>query len=601
MSGHSVGASLWRSRVFWSQLATTAGILVFTAVTIAALVDRQVREDLREGLEGELRREAALAAPSALLALVDGQVGAYQDDLKALDAATGLRITLIEASGRVLGDSREDPRKMDDHSRRPEVLAAGRSAEGVGVSQRFSATVQHEMLYVARAIEDPALPDGGFVRVALPLTVVQERSGASKSSVWLGTAIGLLLSLVAGFWLARRRAVPIAALTQVAEDMRAGIYTSRASVDSGNELYLLADTLHRLGGELTERIARISREDAQLRAMLSGMIEGVVAIDSEDQLVFVNEAARSVLGLSPREDLTGRKLWEVAPIAALEELLGMARKSSSLCRRELELHRLGAERIIDAQATPFRGGGRSGIVAVLHDVTDLRRLERVRQDFVANVSHELKTPLTTIKGFVETLLDGALEDEDNNRRFLQRIEVNVDRLASLVTDLLSLARIESQGSDVQLVPVDWAGVLQEVLHRHGDVARRKESELVTPEPDASLVVLGDREAMTQVADNLIDNAIKYTPSPGTVTIALGRGQQVGVLSVRDTGVGIPENDISRVFERFYRVDKARSREVGGTGLGLSIVKNLVVALGGDVRVESVPGEGACFEVELPLA
>lgn len=604
---------LWRSRIFWGQLASTAAILVFTALLIAALVDRAVRADLLQDLEDELRREAALAAPSAAAALTNGVPDTYQSQLEMLEAATGLRLTLIDASGRVLGDSEEDPARMDNHGRRPEVLAAAGAADGVGVATRYSSTLKLEMLYVARALGDSVIgmrgsdsggsssTARGFLRVALPLSVVQERTAVARRSVWVGTGIGLLLSLIAGAWLARRRAVPIATITQVADDMRDGRYDSRVELNRRDELGTLGDTLNRLGHELTERIARLSREDAQLRAMLSGMVEGVIAIDSEDRLVFANSAARSALGLPASEDLTGRKLWEVAPVAALEELLGLARRSNSVSRRELELHRMGTERIIDVQVASFSGGGQSGLVAVLHDITDLRRLERVRRDFVANVSHELKTPLTTIKGFVETLLDGALDDQENNVRFLQRIDVNVDRLANLVTDLLSLARIESQGTEVQRVPVDWREIMNDVVQRHEDVARKKGVELIMPADDSSLVVLGDREALTQVVDNLIDNAIKYTPAPGRVTVSLMRRGDLGVIAVEDTGVGIPEADMDRVFERFYRVDKARSREVGGTGLGLSIVKNLVMAMGGEVTLQGGGEGGARFEVELPLA
>jgi len=281
-------------------------------------------------------------------------------------------------------------------------------------------------------------------------------------------------------------------------------------------------------------------------------------------------------------------------------LIGSARKSRAAARKEIELHRAGKELVLNAHASPFQGGGRRGVVVVVHDVSDLRRLENVRRDFVANVSHELKTPLAVIKGFVETLLDGALHDEENGERFLGRIDANVDRLTHLVTDLLSLAHIESRGGSIEKRAVDWCWIVEEVLERHQAVAERKGLDLVPSLSDGPFRVLGDGEAMTQVLDNLVGNALKYT-AEGRIEVSLERAGDRGLLRVRDTGLGIPSGDRERIFERFYRVDKARSRELGGTGLGLSIVKHLVLSMDGEVSVESEIGHGSVFTVSLPLA
>ena len=238
---------------------------------------------------------------------------------------------------------------------------------------------------------------------------------------------------------------------------------------------------------------------------------------------------------------------------------------------------------------------------MLHDISELRRLERIRRDFVANVSHELKTPLTSIRGYVETLLDGALHDEQNNTRFLEKIEQNVQRLSHLVTDLLSLARIEAQEGALPLERVDLHGLIEQAQRRHEPSAIGRDQTLRLESCTGALQVLGDREALTQVIDNLVDNALKYTPSEGHVTIRVKRHERDAVIEVQDDGIGIPKEDIERIFERFYRVDKARSRAVGGTGLGLSIVKHLVVAMRGEVEVESEVDEGTTFRVRLPLA
>jgi two-component system phosphate regulon sensor histidine kinase PhoR len=330
------------------------------------------------------------------------------------------------------------------------------------------------------------------------------------------------------------------------------------------------------------------------------MIEGVVAVDDEGGVAFMNQAARTLLEVAdPAPE--GRILWDLAPIRELEELLNRARATGSPAPLEVELFRGGRERVFQVHASPFHGGGKSGFVLVLHDISELRRLERVRRDFVANVSHELKTPLTSIQGFVETLLSGALRDERNNVQFLQRIDANARRLINLVTDLLSLSRIESGQLAVERTAVDWREVLEGVLRLREPALVAKGLALEVDGRQRPLLVRGDREAMTQVLDNLLDNAILYTNAPGRIRVRLSVRDGHGVLAVEDTGIGIPASDLDRIFERFYRVDKARSRAAGGTGLGLSIVKNLVLRMEGEVEVQSVEGRGSVFSVRLPLA
>jgi two-component system phosphate regulon sensor histidine kinase PhoR len=367
-----------------------------------------------------------------------------------------------------------------------------------------------------------------------------------------------------------------------------------------DEIGLLGQTLNELGAEITRRIATLSQEDAQLRAVLASMIEGVVAVDEEDRVAFINQAARALLEIGEPAPV-GRSLWDLAPIRELQDMLARARTTGSQEPLEVDLFRGGKERVFQVHASPFQGGGKGGFVLVLHDITELRRLERVRRDFVANVSHELKTPLTSIQGFVETLLSGALHDEHNNVQFLQRIDANVKRLTNLVTDLLSLSRIESGQLAVERTAVDWREVLDGVLRLREPALSAKGLRLDVLGRERALRVRGDKEAMTQVLDNLVDNAIQYTSAPGRITLRLSSQDGFGLMAVADTGIGIPSSDLDRVFERFYRVDKARSRAAGGTGLGLSIVKNLVLRMEGEVRVASVEGQGSTFTVLLPLA
>ena len=586
---------LQRSRLLWSLFGGYAAVLLASGLLVGWLAHRRLGASQLASFESTLRDQCLVLEPFAARVLPDGDAELARE-LGRLRAQTGTRVTLVRADGTVLGDTHEDPAAMEPHGDRPEIQAALR--DGFGTVRRRSSTVGVEMLYVAHRI-GPAEQPLGTVRVALSTEHLEAGLRAVGQSVVVGTAAGVLLALVLGLFLMRRFTRPIAEMTRVAEELAAGRYEARVRLGREDELGTLARTLNGLGAEITRRIAALSQEDAQLRAILASMIEGVVAVDEQNRVAFINGAACELLEISMPVQ-PGRSLWELAPIRAIEELVSRAHRSGAHELREIELFRGGKERVFQAHASPFQGGGRSGFVLVLHDITELRRLERVRRDFVANVSHELKTPLTSIQGFVETLLSGALRDEEHNERFLQRIDANVKRLTSLVTDLLSLARIESGQLDVHSAEVDWGEVLEGVLRLREPALAAKGLTLAVERPARALRVRGDREAMTQVLDNLLDNAIQYTAAPGRITVRLAAAEGRGWLEVRDTGIGIPSADLDRIFERFYRVDKARSRAAGGTGLGLSIVKNLVLRMEGEVRVESVEGRGSTFRVALPL-
>jgi len=591
------GLRILRSRLFWRLFASYAAILAATGLFVAWQVRARLGDGLMRDLQGTLMIDCQILSPFAGEVLPEGTTEDVQEELERLRVETGLRVTLIRADGRVLGDSHEDARLMDDHGSRPEILEA--ASASYGVARRVSHTVGYEMLYVARRVIAGGKPLG-YVRVALPVRQIDRQLAAVERSVFLGTGAGFLVALVLGFYLTGRLARPIGEMTRTAHELSHGRYDSRVRIRRRDELGQLGEALNALGAEITARIAALSEEDAQLRAMLSSMIEGVIAVDENDEVAFINQAARELLDIGARR-AEGSTLWHLAPIRELEELLERVRSSGRREQRELDLFRGGKERIFQAHVSPFQGGGKGGVVLVLHDITELRRLERVRRDFVANVSHELKTPLTSIQGFVETLLSGALHDEKNNVQFLQRIEANVKRLTNLVSDLLSLARIESGQLLVEPMAVDWREVLEGVLRLREPALVAKGLTLAVEGRERPLRVRGDREAMTQVLDNLIDNAIQYTPTPGCVTVRLTSQGDHGVVEVQDTGIGIPPADLDRIFERFYRVDKARSRAAGGTGLGLSIVKNLALRMEGEVRVTSVEGKGSTFSFQLPLA
>ncbi|MEO6808761.1 MAG: ATP-binding protein [Isosphaeraceae bacterium] len=374
----------------------------------------------------------------------------------------------------------------------------------------------------------------------------------------------------------------------------------------GGPLGRLVREFDRVAPELEARIAGLEEDRQQLRVVLEGMTEAVIAVDPRRRLVFANRAADRLFGLGPQS--VGRLVAELIRSPQIQEAVEATLGWPYPHRAEITLAGPGGwprdtPRTLSVQGTPLPGSPPSGAVLVLHDVTEMRRLERVRQDFVANASHELKTPLASIKAYTETLLDGALHDESVNEHFLRQIERQADRLNQLVLDLLSLARLESGQDMFQLAPLVLGPIVRRCVeaHRTRAEARGLDYAFELNAPDEATAAVADEEAVRQMLDNLIDNAIKYTPEGGKVRVALEVSGDEVALQVVDTGIGIPREDLSRVFERFYRTDKARGRELGGTGLGLSIVKHLAGALGGLVSVDSRYGAGTTFTVRLPRA
>ncbi|MDA0840422.1 MAG: ATP-binding protein [Planctomycetota bacterium] len=588
---------MFRSRFFWKLYSSYAALLVVTSVLTGSLVHWRLKASLNVELEKTLESKCILLAPYARRGLESGNQVAMQSEVTSMGRETGTRFTLIRADGTVLADSDESPSQMENHSNRPEVQQALRAP--FGMTRRFSQTVRYSMLYIARAVRDGEKVSG-IVRVSIPLKAIDAQLVAVRETIVFGALAGLLTALVFGLIVTQRITRPIREMTEIAEDLRLGKYDHRALNVPNDEIGVLGDTLNRLGEEITSQVDALSREQAQLQAMISRMVEGVLAVDENDRVLLSNQAACDLLGV-PGLYERGKPLWSQVRHAGLLELMSATKSSAQPSRGEIVFRRNGRERIFDAQATTFEGGETRGIVVVLHDITDLRRLEHIRRDFVANVSHELKTPLTAIKGYVETLLDGGLHDDQINIPFLKKTSENTTRLSNLVTDLLSLARIESEEGILKATPVPWQPVILDALTRHETKARQKNILMESHLPDSPVTVLGDTEGMTQILDNLLDNAIKYTSESGRIDVRLTRTDSTADLEVKDSGIGIPAKELDRIFERFYRVDKARSRELGGTGLGLSIVKHLAQCMNGQVSVKSEEGRGSSFTVSLLLA
>ncbi|HEY8503105.1 MAG TPA: ATP-binding protein [Gemmataceae bacterium] len=441
---------------------------------------------------------------------------------------------------------------------------------------------------------------------AATAVLVLHRTGADRSPelivrVLLAAGLVLGLALAPAWYFAGRLTRPLRDLTAEARRLARGGYEGDIRAGGAGEVRTLARTFSDLGRELAARLAQLERDRQQLRTILGGMIEGVIAVDASEQILFANDRAAGLLGFD-RATAAGRKFWEVVRQRPLQELLDDALTRDEPTRRDLDW--VGpAVRHLAVYAARLPGSPTPGAILVLHDVTELRRLERVRQEFVANVSHELKTPLAVIAANVEALLDGAAEDPAARRPFLEQVAEQAERLHSLILDLLSLARIESGEMHLQPEPIPVADAVARCLERHRKRAEAKKQHLLAEDPGEAPApeVWADDDALREILDNLVDNALKYTPEGGTIRVRWrAEGGRVR-LEVEDDGIGIPLREQPRIFERFYRVDKGRSRAVGGTGLGLAIVKHLVQALRGTIRVASEPGRGTTFTVHLPRA
>jgi two-component system phosphate regulon sensor histidine kinase PhoR len=583
-----------RSGFFWRVYLAFSAIVLLTGTVIGLLVVRQIGTDFEEQIAARLRNEAAALIPIGYRAFLEGFDS--QQTVENVGRDSGTRVTIVRIDGLVLADSEERPERMDNHATRPEIVEAIET--GAGSAKRFSDTVRRNLMYVAVRLTQGGEPLG-VVRVALPLAQIDAEIGLVRREIIRGTVLGILVALALSVFVARRVAGPIAEMTQVSDALQREDYSVRVVSPGPAEIGTLGENLNRLADRLLDRMATLSHQQAQIGAIIRSMEEGVLAIDARRQIIASNAVGRSLLGVPDDHDaaLSDKFLASAPEVAKLIEAV----ESGGAAHREIVLSTESGDVVLDARATPFSTDQDQGVILVLYNISNLRRLERVRTDFVANVSHELKTPLTSIQGYVETLLDGAIDDVDNNVRFLEKIRGHVRRLTALVSDLLSLARIESPSAMLARETIDWRDIVTESAQRRTDSISSRRLRMEIELPEHPVLVVGDREAMRQVTDNLLDNAINYTGEGGSIRVEVRATDALGCVCIEDTGIGVPADALDRIFERFYRVDRGRSRELGGTGLGLSIVRNLLSRMNGTVTVESTVGVGSTFTVSLPAA
>ncbi len=587
-------------RLFWKFFIIFAALQLATVIAFMIVVSKWQEEETFRQKERRLQDVAAVVTRY------------FGRDLEATDRAqqlahvnqlakqTNLRVTVVAMDGTVIADSDEDSSSMENHKDRTELANAARL--GTGSSQRFSPTLQLEMLYHAARIDGSDGQPLGLVRVAVPLSVVEAEVSQIERTLWL-VAIGLSLAgLLLTYLVVGRALRPVGTLTMAANAMAEGSYAHRVEVPGGrDELGALAHSFNHMSAEIEAREGQLREIVDRMSAVLGGMIEGVFAVDDEQRLLFANQAAGNLLGFQP-ELVQGHSLSAIVKNRMIQQVArDTLNNESGNVVRQLEIGDDGSNNTVLAiNGARLPGDPCPGAVLVMHDVSELRRLETLRQEFVANVSHELKTPLSAIMAYAETLRDDGMIDAANRTHFLQQIEDQAQRLAELIQDMLHLARIEAGHAKYEITTIQIGELVDNCMAAHEDTARSKQIVLRI-DPCQPAGVKADEEAIRQILDNLITNAIKYTPHGGEVSIRWQlEGGEVAI-QVEDDGIGIPPEHQARIFERFYRVDKARSRELGGTGLGLSIVKHLAQMLGGSVSISSQPGEGSVFEVRLPAA
>jgi two-component system, OmpR family, phosphate regulon sensor histidine kinase PhoR len=587
-----------KRRLFWQIYPSYLLITIISLVAVTWYASRSTRHFYLEQTTLDLEARARLCQEQMPRYTEGIDPGKIDQMVKRMGRTAATRITVILPSGKVVGDSDEDPSTMDNHADRSEFIEALNGNRGTSI--RHSRTLEKDLMYVAVPVKRGEHMDM-VIRTSIPISSIDETLKNIQTKIVFGGLVIAAFAAVLGLFVSRRITRPIQQIRTWAESIARGQFQIKPSITSSEEIEALSVSLSQMAVELRDRIETVIRQRNEIEAMLSSMVEGVIALDMEERLISINQAAGRMLGIQLR-DMQGRSIQEVVRSTKLYQFVNDTLSSSEPGERDIPMASDG-ELIVNCHGTLLRdaAGKQIGALIVFNDVTRLRRLENIRREFVANVSHELKTPITAIKGFVETLRDGAVKNPRDADRFLAIIDKHVARLEAIVEDLLSLSRIEqgAEMGEIQKIDTRISEILRtavQVCHIRAD-AKQIRIEISCPEEIRAKV---DPPLIEQAVVNLLDNAIKYSEEGKGVQVDASQGDHEIIVSVRDQGCGIEKKHLGRLFERFYRVDKARSRQVGGTGLGLAITKHIVQAHAGRLTVESTPGKGSVFSIHLPI-
>jgi two-component system phosphate regulon sensor histidine kinase PhoR len=573
-------------------------VILISFSFIAFFLDKNLEENSLQEIKSSLINQAYLIESQISKAnLKNENTPELEAKVLALSSKIKARLTIVNNTGKVLAESEKskvDVLRMPSHADRPEIKAA--LAGGIGEEIRYSSTLKIDMLYIALPIRDNNQILGA-VRLALPLASVEKILSTVRKAIFLSLFFALGLAFVLGSLLTRGIIKPINKIIHISRKFSSGDFSHKILLDSKDDIQELGDTLNMMADSLEDKIKKVEIKNQQLKAILESMVEGIIVTDKSGHIISLNPTVEKIFNIL-KQDAEGKLFLEIIRNNDIADIINYVLKNGKFKSCEISLV-WPVQRYLEINATPIFGNGSiSGCLLVIHDITEIRRLETMRRDFVANVSHELKTPLTSIKGFVETLLEGALLDKENSRHFLQIIQSHANRLDNLVNDLLDLSHLESQEIKLEKEKVDLKALTDDILASFRSQFKKKAIQ-VSNDLNRDVFIIANKDKIDQVLTNLIDNAIKFNQEKGSIKIYSQDLDDKIKIFVEDSGVGIPEKDIPRIFERFYRVDKARSRELGGTGLGLSIVKHIVELHGGSVGVESTEGFGSKFWFILP--
>lgn len=578
---------------------TIAFLIVLTLLlgTIGIYVGKLLENTYLDILENRLSKEAHIISDEIFINHLFQKPDQLESHIKQFSKGISARITVINTEGIVLADSESDPATLPNHLYRPEVQEALKT--GKGSIKRYSATVKHDMLYIAVPMNNDE-QTVGVMRLAVPETMITE----TMTKIWISFTVGLFVTFIVFAIIisnvSRMVTRPIEEIIKVAKEVTKNNYKKRIKIQSKGEIGQLAEAINYMIDSLESQMFILKENKQRLQGIINNMFSGILLIGDHRKIVLANEASVQLLGYR-MDDINGRFYQDVGKNTGLNSLIEHCFETGDKVRDEIHLY-YPEEKIIDVNLASYKNdaGEIKGVIVLLHDITSIRRLEKLRSEFVTNVSHELKTPITSIKGFTETLLDGALEDKEISRHFLTIINEESDRLYRLINDILDLSRIEQKKMPLKIEEVNLTKLIKETASFLQEEAREKGIALIIPPIEYSVFLQGDSDRLRQILLNLMSNAIQYTPEQGEVTINVREIPEEEIeLQVSDTGIGIGAKHLPRIFERFYRVDKARSRASGGTGLGLAIVKHLVESHHGRIFVESHEGNGTTFTIIFP--
>lgn len=583
------------SPIFLRLYAGFAVVILFSILIVGLMVQRQIEQASLRDISNNLSSQAFILQQSFANTGQQTQ-SQIQQTLKQIGQRIDTRVTLLTKDGVVIADSEFNASEMDNHRYRPEIIAANTS--DIGQSRRYSKTLQKPMLYVAVSAM-ASNGNLGYIRTALPTQRIDEEINYLRRVIIIAASLTALIALFIGYWLAMSFARPLRQMTLIAKNYAHGRYQLRIPSQRRDEIGDLARSLNQMADISAQRFDIIKTERDQLSTILKSMNEGVITVTSEGLITHVNAAACRMLRTSGERCL-GQALTDIDGSDNLDHAFRQCQQQQTSVERTIQLDGYTFSRHYRLHVTLLKQSHQADAILVLQDITAVQRIDKMRADFVANASHELKTPITAIRGFAETLIEDDTIDRAIQQRFMRKIHGQSIRLSALVSDLLALSRLESN-DEAYNTQVDLQQVVQRVCANLQAVAQTQQVTLELQTKDGPMMLLGDDNALGQMATNLIDNAIKYTAAKGTVTVALTVTEGVAVLAVKDNGLGIDESDQERIFERFYRVDKARSQSLGGTGLGLAIVKHIVQSHKGLLQLNSKLNQGSTFTIKIPLS